>query len=123
MTPWKPPVKEPEPLVAGVTDFARLRLPAIFGVELGAPKHLGRDKVFLANGEEAVVELTAAPAVKRQFGQRAAISYTLDGYAATRAVGYRAQGNAIVDIKTQAFLELVFTLEPVGEIHANGGVD
>ncbi len=121
MTPWKPPVKEPEPLLAGVTDFARMRLPTIFGVELNEPKKLGRDQVCLANGEEAVVELTAMPAVNRQFGQRAAISYTLDGYAATRSIGYRAQGSAIVDVKTQAFLELVFTLEPVGEIRPDGG--
>lgn len=117
---WTPPTTEPDPLTAGVRDFARFRLPQLFGQEITEPKTLGREKQLLANGQEAVIELKASPATRCTFGKRAAISYVLDGYAATIDLAYRARGDAIVDIKTRAFLNLNITLEPVGKVNGNG---
>ena len=108
---WQPPVQEPDPIEAAARDVIRHRLPALFGQELTSPVQFAHDRVILPSGEIAEVRMSGQPIAPKKWRGRAALHYGIEGGIGVNGTLFVMAADAIVDLRTHAFLSITFRFE------------
>jgi hypothetical protein len=116
MSTWTPAEKDLHPLQNAIHDLARHYLmPAV--VPALAPRTAeGWHSFDLPDGQRASVALEIAPRAETKFGLRAALAYDVRGRATLENMGFRIEGDLLVDRATRAFLHVDCKLESLGRI-------
>jgi hypothetical protein len=116
MSTWTPDSKELHPLRSAVNDLARHYLmPAV--VPAPAPRTTeGWHSFMLPDGQRASVALEITPRAETKSGPRAALAYDIRGRATLETMGFRIEGDLLVDRATRAFLHVDCRLESLGRI-------
>lgn len=84
----------------------------------GGPEAPTWQSVHLGDGRRVQLRLAASPQIRTKFGLRAVITYAVTGQAVIGAEGFVCRGEAVLDLKTRAFLDVQCTLSPIGAVEA-----
>lgn len=108
---WRPPERDIHP-------YEKILSLAIRDAILSAPAGNGPGawREVSAEGETLNLMLRIAPREQRSFKGRAVLAYAVAGDAVAAAKGYRCEGEALIDLKTRAFLSVECQLVPVGDV-------
>ncbi|MEW6256046.1 MAG: hypothetical protein AB1592_08825 [Pseudomonadota bacterium] len=108
---WTPPDRDIHP-------YETILSLAIRDTILAAPSGNGEGtwREVEAQGEALNLHLRVAPRERRTFNGRAVLAYAVAGDAVAAGTGYRCEGEALIDLKTRAFLAVECRLLPVGDI-------
>jgi len=113
---WHPPEQETDAFTAAVLDAIRYRLPHHFAARSTEPISLGEDRSTLPDGTPVIVRAAAQYSQGDEWYGRPTLRYEIGGNAARRDVARGFSGHAIVDVETQAFLELTIQFRAAGEV-------
>lgn len=113
---WHPPEKETDAFTAAILDAIRYRLPKHFAARTTEPIQLGEDRSTLPDGTPVVVRAAAQYSQGDEWHGRPTLRYEIGGNAARREKAQAFTGHAIVDVETQAFLELDIAFQSTGEV-------
>lgn len=82
----------------------------------GGPEAPVWQTVPLGDGHSLQLRLAASPQIRTKYGLRAVITYAVTGQAVIGAEGFACRGEAVLDLKTRAFLDVQCTLVPLGAV-------
>ncbi|MBO3761704.1 hypothetical protein J5J10_22065 [Ciceribacter sp. L1K23] len=103
---WRPLASEPDALKAALLDYLRDRAGLVYREATPSGGSLGQVTTIIADGRKLAIELSMLPDRKRDFSGRQALVFTISGQAADTRLGYRVDGEAVVDTETSCFLSL-----------------
>jgi len=113
---WHPPEQETDAFTAAVLDAIRYRLPRHFGTRSTEAIQLGEDRSTLPDGTPVIVRAAAQYSQGDEWYGRPTVRYEIGGNAARRETARAFTGHAIVDVETQAFLELTIEFRSTGDV-------
>lgn len=113
---WQPLKDDVGPLEAQLSAWVRALVAAHPG---GGPEAPTWHTAPLGDGQIAQFRLAVAPQVRTTFGVRAVVTYAVTGQVVIAAEGFACEGEAVLDLKTRAFLDVRCRLSPLGPV--NGG--
>jgi hypothetical protein len=103
---WRPLDKVPDPVQLAFLDAVRATVAPI-GVYAGVSR-ASEDMlaVDLKDGRRVFVAFTKSAPTAATFGPRQALRYDLNGRAVVGSEGFGLAARAVIDVKTQAFVEV-----------------
>lgn len=116
MTVWQPATQEIDPVLEALQHAARATIAPSASIGTPAPSASGVREVQIFDGRVLRMQLSAQPTQQVQRGVNTAVVYAVSGNAVVDRAGFRVVGQAVLDIATQAFLDVDCRLEPVGTV-------
>lgn len=103
---WRPLTKVPDPIQLAFLDAVRATVAPV-GVYHGISR-ANEDMlaVDLKDGRRVFVAFTKSPPTAATFGPRQALRYDLNGRAVVGSEGFGLAARAVIDVKTQAFVDV-----------------
>ena len=103
---WRPLAKVPDPIQLAFLDAVRATIAPV-GVYAGVSR-ANEDMlaVDLKDGQRVFVAFTKSAPTPAMFGPRQALRYDLNGRAVVGSEGFGLAARAVIDVKTQAFVEV-----------------
>jgi hypothetical protein len=103
---WRPLDKVPDPIQLAFLDAVRATVAPV-GVYTGVSR--ANDDMLavdLKDGRRVFVAFTKGAPAPATFGPRQALRFDLDGRAVVGSEGFGLAARAVIDVKTQAFVEV-----------------
>lgn len=117
---WQPPDRDIHPFEKILSLAVRDLVLAFPGGNMNGPV-AWRD---VRCGETALnLALRVSPLETRSHKGRAALAYGVSGDAVWGRAGYRCEGEALIDLRTRAFLAVECRMIPVGAVEGAGAAE
>ncbi|MDQ0509463.1 hypothetical protein [Ancylobacter amanitiformis] len=112
---WQPLKDDPDVVEVQLSAAVCLLVAAY---PAGGPERPAWQSFALPDGRTLQLRLAARPQIRTTFGPRAVITYEVSGQAVIGSEGFMCRGEAILDLKTRALLDVQCRLSPIGALEA-----